>query len=526
MPAGHVAIVLHAHLPFVRHPEHRDHLEERWLYEAIAECYLPLLDVFDRLDRDGVPFRLTFSMSPPLVAMLRDTLLRQRFERHMEKIDRLLERELARTEHDDYFGPVVQFYAARQRMLWDTWRRHRGDIVSAMASYEARGLVEVWTSGATHAFFPALLHHPELIRGQVALAADSHTRAVGRAPRGIWLPECGFTPGVDTVLTRYGLAYTALETHALVNATPRPRYGTAAPIVTPQGLACFGRDVEASQQVWSKEAGYPGDVYYREFYRDVGYDNPEEDVREFIAADGTRQATGLKYYRITGPGLGHKLPYQPGVARERAAVHAQDFVANREAQLQWLGSRMDTAPVVLAPYDAELFGHWWFEGPDFLEAVFRRMAWSGRITPTTLGTYLEANPTHDIAVPEVSSWGAGGYAGVWLDPCSSWMLRHVDHAASELKDILRHHGSADGLRGRAARQAVRELMLLISSDWAFLIKTGTAPHYAQARFETHLARFRRLGLMLHANDIDETWLADVEARDNIFPHVPLDWING
>lgn len=524
MPAGYVAIVLHAHLPFVRHPEHRDHLEERWLFEAIAECYLPLLDVFQRLEQDEVPFRITVSLSPPLVAMLRDPLLRERFERHMGKIDRLIERELERTRHDGYFGPVVRFYASRQKLLWDVWRRIDRDVVGALARLEATGLVELWTCGATHAFFPALVHHPHLIRAQVALAVDSHLRAIGRAPRGFWLPECGYTPGVDSVLTRYGIAYTVLETHGLINASPRPRYATAAPIITPSGLACFGRDVESSQQVWSKDAGYPGDVYYREFYRDVGYDNPEEDVREFIAADGTRQATGLKYYRITGPGLGHKAPYQPGVARERAVVHANDFVSHREAQIEWLSARMQTPPIVVAPYDAELFGHWWFEGPDFLEAVFRRMAWSQRIAPVTLGEYLERAPTHDIAEPEVSSWGAGGYASVWLDPGSSWMLRHVDHAARDLVDIVRQHGFANGLRRRAALQAVREVMLLLSSDWAFLIKTGTAPHYAQARFEAHLARFRRLALMLQSGDIDESWLADLEARDNLFPNVPLDWL--
>lgn len=521
---GYVAIVLHAHLPFVRHPEHRDHLEERWLYEAIAECYLPLLDVFQRLARDGVPFRVTFSISPPLMAMLRDELLQQRFELHMRKVDRLLERELARTADDGYIGPVVRFYADRQQALWECWRRNRGDITGAFAALENAGLVEVWTSGATHAFLPALLHHPRVIDAQIALAVDSHVRALGRAPRGIWLPECGYTPGVDAVLARHGLAYTALETHAVVDATPRPRFGTAAPVLTPHGVACFGRDVEASQQVWSKQAGYPGDFYYREFYRDVGYDNPEADVKEFVAADGTRQATGLKYYRITGPGLGNKAPYIPAAAQQRAWDHARDFVENRRAQVEWLAQHMDAPPLVLAPYDAELFGHWWFEGPDFLEKVFRIFAEEPeRAAPTTLGEYLERAPTHDVAEPEASSWGAGGYAGVWLDPVSGWMLRHVDHAARELVDLVRRHGHDDGLRGRAVRQAVREVMLLISSDWAFLIKTGTAPHYAQARFEAHLARYRRLVHMLENGPLDAAWLADLEARDNLFENVPLEW---
>ena len=527
MARGYLAIVLHAHLPFVRHPEHRDHLEERWLFEAIAECYLPLVDALQRLESDGVPFRLTVSLSPPLAAMLGDELLRGRFEWHMEKIDRLVAREIVRTRDHAELGPVTEFYARRQTKLWAAWRRIGRDVVGALSAMEARGHVELWTCGATHAFFPALVHHPEVVRAQVALAVDSHTRAVGRRPRGIWLPECGYAPGVDKVLVDHGIAYTALETHALLDASPRPRSGTAEPVITSAGLSCFGRDVEASRQVWSKDEGYPGDPSYREFYRDVGFDNPEEDVREFVAADGTRQATGLKYYRITGPGLGDKRPYDPASARERARIHAGNFVFNRAQQARWLADRMDVPPVVLAPYDAELFGHWWFEGVDFLEEVFRALpAAAADVAPVTLGEYLAENPSHDLAEPEPSSWGAGGYSGVWLDPVSSWMLRHVDHAIREMADIVRHHAGSGGARERAARRAGRELMLMLSSDWPFLMKTGTAPHYARARFEAHLARFRRLGLMLHAGQIEEAWLADLEARDNLFPHMDLEWFRG
>ena len=524
MARGYVAIVLHAHLPFVRHPEHRDHLEERWLYEAIAECYLPLLDAFFRLQYEGVPFRCTVSLSPPLVAMLRDGLLRARFEQHMQKIDRVIEADVERYKDHPTLGPVTEFYLARQRALWRVWDRIDGDVVDAFAQLEDSGHIEIWTCGATHGFFPALLHHPALVRAQVSFAVDSHLRAVGRAPRGIWLPECGYIAGVDATLTRYGIAYTSLETHAINDATPRPRYGTAAPIITPRGLAAFGRDLEASRQVWSKEGGYPGDFYYREFYRDVGYDAPEANVKEFVAADGSRQPTGLKYFRITGRGSSHKEPYIPSAAQQRAWDHASDFVENRHRQIRWLADHMDTAPIVLAPYDAELFGHWWFEGPLFLENVFRILAQSDEIASTTLGEYLEASPTHDVAEPEVSSWGAGGYAGVWLDPVSGWMLRHVDHAAREIVDIMKRHARDGGIYGRAARQAMREVMLLVSSDWPFLIKTGTAPHYARARFEAHLARFRRLESMINSGEFDEPWLADVEARDNIFPNVPLDWL--
>lgn len=524
MSRGYLALVLHAHLPFVRHPEHRDHLEERWLFEAIHECYLPLLAALDRLARDNIPCRLTLSLSPPLVAMLSDAMLRDRFEHHLGKLDRLIAAELVRTQGDDAVHPVVRFYAERQQEIRATWEAIHRDVVGAFARHEREGRLELWTCGATHAFFPALAHHPEMIRAQVAVAVDAHTRATGQRPRGIWLPECGYAHGVDKVLVDHGIAYTAVETHAVLNATPRPRYGSAAPIITPAGLCCIARDVESSRQVWSKREGYPGDPDYREFYRDVGYDNPSDTVGEFVAADGTRQSTGLKYFRITHTTAGDKRPYDPAVARARAAEHAKNFVFNREQQVRWMASRMDVPPIVLAPYDAELFGHWWFEGPDFLEAVFRALAASsGDVSAATFSDYLTAHPSHDLAEPEPSSWGAGGYSGVWLDPSSSWMLRHVDHAVREFAEIVKHHRGAGGLRERTATQSARELLLMLSSDWAFLMKTGTAPHYARARFESHLARFRRLGLMLHSGKVDGQWLADLEARDNLFANLDLAW---
>lgn len=525
MPSGLLAVVLHAHLPFVRHPEHRDHLEERWLFEAIAECYLPLLEALERLEEDQVPGRLVLSLSPPLVAMLRDAVLRERFERHLRKLDALLEHEEKRTLEDPVFGPLVRFYAARQQMLWSLWRRYEGDVVRAFAGFEARGRLELWTCGATHAFLPALHHHPEVVRAQVAQAVRSHEEATGRAPRGFWLPECGYAPGLDRVLRQHGIEYTALESHALEYATPRPARGVLAPVHTAAGLVCFGRDPESSQQVWSAETGYPGDAVYREFYRDVGYDAPAEVVRDFLAADGTRQNTGLKYYRVTQRRAGRKLPYDPALARHRAREHAEDFVRTRIAQAHRAGPGAQGAPpLFFAPYDAELFGHWWFEGPWFLEELFRAAARTEELAVDTPRSYLAAFGPGEMVMPEPSSWGAGGYSGVWLDPGSSWMLRHVDHACREGLRLARASESSppQSWRGRAVRQLVRELMLLLSSDWAFLIKTGTAPHYARARFEAHLARFRRLATFLDSAAPEppleeQQWLSGLEGRDNLWP---------
>jgi 1,4-alpha-glucan branching enzyme len=357
----------------------------------------------------------------------------------------------------------------------------------------------------------------EGIRPQLELGVRGFERIVGRRPIGAWLAECAYHPSFDDEIARAGIRFTILDTHGLLHARPRPPFGVHAPIVSPSGVAFFGRDVESSKQVWSRDEGYPGDAYYREFYRDIGFDLPESELQGEIAADGSRLMTGLKYFRITGKDV-EKEPYQPGVAAQKAREHAENFVFNRTAQLRHLAGTMPLPPIVVAPYDAELYGHWWFEGPMFLEAVFRRLREAGgAIEAVTLRHYLERHPVSAQATPSASSWGAGGYGEVWVGHEAAWTWRHVHHATRYARWLVQHHGDAQGTRGEALDQLVRELLLLQSSDWPFILKTGTATRYAEARIRSHVHRLRHLGHLVETGVIappDAAWLADLKSRDN------------
>jgi 1,4-alpha-glucan branching enzyme len=518
MPAGYLAFVLHAHLPFVRHPEHARHLEERWLYEALVECYLPLLDAFDRLAREGVPFALTMSVTPPLASMLQDELLRQRFHEHLARIEALAGRELERLRGDEQFAPVAVFYRehfARMRAVWD---RHEGDVVAGLVRHWDAGRLELLTCSATHCYLPGMLPAREGIRPQLSLGVTGFERIVGRRPVGAWLAECAYHPSFDEEIARAGIAFTVLDTHGIEHARPRPTYGVHAPICSPAGVAFFGRDAESSKQVWSRDEGYPGDVFYRDFYRDIGFDLPAELLTGEVAGDGSRLMTGLKYFRITGKDA-DKRAYQPGVAAERAAEHAGNFVFNRAAQVRHLAGTMAVPPIVVAPYDAELYGHWWFEGPMFLEQVFRRLHEAGGrdVEAITLKQYLDRHPVCAQATPSASSWGAGGYGEVWVGPEAAWSWRHVHHATRYARWLVGKHRGAEGRVGQALDQAIRELLLLQSSDWPFILKTGTATRYAEARIRSHVHRLRHLGHLVESGRIegaDAAWLDDVRRRDN------------
>jgi 1,4-alpha-glucan branching enzyme len=516
MAQGYLALVLHAHLPFVRHPEHARHLEERWFYEALIECYLPLLDAFDRLAADGVPFALTMSVTPPLAAMLKDPLLCTRFEGHLSRIEALAEREMKRLYGDAQFAPIASFYRTELARVRATWDRHHGDVLAGLVAHWDAGRLELLTCSATHCYLPGMLPAREGIRPQLDLGVRGFESLSHRTPLGMWLPECAYHPDFDADIAAAGIRFTIVDTHGVTNARPRPPYGVHAPIVSPSGVAFFARDAESSRQVWSRDEGYPGDFYYRDFYRDIGFDLPVSELEGEVGPHGSRLMTGLKYYRITGPG-DHKEPYQPGVARARAWEHAGNFVFNRAEQVKHLAGTMPVPPIIVAPYDAELYGHWWFEGPLFLEALFRQLPNAGGIVESiTLGGYLERHPDIALATPCSSSWGAGGYGEVWVGHEAAWSWRHVHHATRYVSWLVKRHRHADGLRGEALDQTIRELLLLQSSDWNFIIKTGTSMKYAEGRIRSHTHRLRHLGHLVETGSIegdDAHWLGDVRARD-------------
>ncbi|HSV43521.1 MAG TPA: DUF1957 domain-containing protein, partial [Candidatus Bathyarchaeia archaeon] len=251
MPKGYLSLVLHAHLPFVRHPEDENFLEENWLYEAINETYLPMIQVMEELVRDGVNFRLTMSLTPPLVSMLRDPLLQDRYIRHLDKLIELSDKEIHRTGYEPHYHGLALMYHQRFRdfrtLFIDTYNK---DLVSAFKRFQDIGCLEIITCAATHGFLPILNMNPKVVEAQIRVAVDHYKSVFGCSPRGMWLPECGFVPGLDEVLKKAGVRFFFVDSHGIINADPRPRYSVYAPIYAPSGTAAFGRDWESSKQVW------------------------------------------------------------------------------------------------------------------------------------------------------------------------------------------------------------------------------------------------------------------------------------
>jgi 1,4-alpha-glucan branching enzyme len=514
---GYLVLVLHAHLPFVRHPEHERFLEENWLFEAITESYLPLLQVLQGWRQDRLEAHLTLTLSPTLCSMLQDPLLQRRYERYLEALIELAGKEIQRTLLEPPFQKLALFYRERFTAARQAYEACGRDLAGAFRQLQDAGLLEIITTSATHAVLPLLADHSPSLRAQVLVARDHYRACFGRDPRGIWLPECAYSTAVDSALHEANLRWFIIDTHGLLHAQPEPRYATFAPIFTPAGAAAFGRDPESARQVWSRDEGYPGDARYRDFYRDIGFDLDYDYIKAYLPASGPRGFTGLKYYRITSRAP-EKQPYDRTAALEAAAEHAGQFFTARLAQVQSVAGMLDRPPVIVAPYDAELFGHWWYEGPEFLDALVRRACRDPQeLTLITPSEYLQRHPTNQVATPSASSWGEEGYWRVWLNEKTEWIYPHLHAAQERMTELARRFPDPDPLQQRMLGQAGRELLLAQASDWPFILRAGTSPDYARQRIKAHLLRFTRLYEQLSGAAPDQAALKEMEERDNLFP---------
>jgi len=564
---GFVTLTLHAHLPYVVHHGTWPHGLE-WLLEAAAETYLPLLRVIRRLERDGIPLKANVNLSPVLLEQFAHPTFRSEFPQYLRRKVQATQEDEAyfRQSGDEQFERTARYWRSFFEQALQDFEDLGGDIVKGFRCCNDAGLIEVVTCCATHSYLP-LLGTDESIAAQVKTGVAAHERHMGRQARGMWIPECGYRPrgmwqtpviphgegapwgpferaGIEEFLAKAGLEYFFVDSHLVEDSVRFTPYelkagggavGTPAALPVPMGgteslyrvyhvegpctgreaVACFPRDPRTGIQVWSGEKGYPGDPHYLDFHK-------------------KRWPGGHRYWQVTqsDADMTQKTPYYPERAAERVRAHAEHFVSVvYDALKETLDT--DNPPILTSPFDAELFGHWWYEGPAWLEQVARIIAKEDfPIALTTASEYLEHNPPRGaLAIPE-GSWGKNGSNEVWLNPQTAWTWSHIYPAEARVRTIANDGRWRDGGTGeRIAKQLCRELLLLESSDWQFLITTEAARDYAEQRFVTHLEQFREVDRVWNEfaevgslTPEAEAGLKSIEERDNLFPEIdPALW---
>ena len=549
---GAFTFVLHSHLPYARQAGMWPHGEE-WVHEAIADTYVPILDGLYALREAGVPFKVTIGITPILAEQLSDPLIVDNFVSYAAERAAWAATDVARFEQsgETELRDVARFYHHWYARVLTSFQDGYGrNLLGAFKTLQDEGLVEIATSAATHGYLP-LVSRDSTIHGQLAVGIATYERHFGRPATAVWLPECAYRPaiekgvdgspvrrpGIESFLAAAGLEVFFSETHTVEGGAPVGKaageaigvYGMIprryamrvnTDVQTDPGttyqpywvgdaagqVAVLGRNDRTGKQVWSGTYGYPGDFSYREFHRKDG-------------------VSGLQYWRIGGKelDLGEKPPYDPAAAQRKVEEHADHFVSLVEELLGRYHADTGEFGVVSSAYDTELFGHWWFEGADWLKAVLERLAKSETVELTTASAMVdEHRPTEVLSLPE-SSWGAGGNHFTWMNVDTQWMWPVIYRSELRMEELVARFPNADGTVAEILNQAARELLLLESSDWPFLVTTGQAKDYATQRFTEHVERFEKLAEAAETLLADPAevpaWVDELRYRDNPFPSI-------
>ena len=553
MAVGNFCLVLHGHLPWVLHHGHWPH-GEVWLFEAAAETYLPLLEAFG----DG-RCPVTLGLTPVLLEQLAHNRFRDRFAVWLVDMAAHADRDQAEFagRGDQHLAFLAERTAAHYRQLAAQFDAIGRDLPAAFGALARAGHIELLTSNATHGYMP-LIRHDAAARAQVRAGVHTSERRLGMRPAGAWLPECAYRPGgpwtppvgdrsprmragVEEVFAHEGVGFFCVDAHLFAGArsegtqtaggftkvawdqatwdqTRGWRSVLEPHFVSSDGgpgrLVALARHPEVSEQVWSGEVGYPGDGRYLEFHKRHGRD-------------------GHRYWRVTAPrtDLGDKHPYAPDEVQGAVYAHAQHFSAVVKSILQRYHDKTGRPGVVIAPFDAELFGHWWHEGPRFIREVMAAFAGDDVVRPCTVSERLRQWPADKVVSMPEGTWGEGGDHRVWLNEQTQWMWEAAHGAEDRLLDLI---GRLDW-RGSPAiaepvRLAARELLLLQASDWQFVIRTGGAVDYGFRRFCEHLARFDRAANIADARSrglpddaLTALELEEIRLHDDCFTDLRLEW---
>ncbi len=568
---GAFALVLHGHLPFVLPHGQWPHGSEM-VFECAAESYLPLLRVVDRLVGEGISPKMTLGITPVLAEQLAHPDFKQQFTDYLEERERTAaeDRERFHEEGDEHLAYLAERWQKHFAELRKCFlEEYGGDLIGGFRRLAEGGHIEIMTSAATHGYLP-LLGADESVQAQVKQAVAAHQRHFGQQPRGFWLPECAYRPryawrsplpdagpqeprprkGVEEFLAENGLRYFIVDTATLLGgaasgvylerfaalqqmweqfrASYRPGpadvtksayevYAVASAEEDRPPVAVFTRDERTGLQVWSGDIGYPGDGWYLDFHK--------------------KHVPGRhRYWRVTSSDsdMSEKEPYQPDRAAERVPENADHFCRLVHDLIVEHHRDRDRFGVICAPYDMELFGHWWFEGPEWLYRVCKGLAADPTVELMTCSEYLAREvPEAAVALPE-GSWGQGGFHWVWLNEWTTWIWKDIYAAEARMPRLAQQAlSSGDELLVRIVSQTARELLLLEASDWPFLISTWSARDYAENRAALHHQAFTRLAEMAERraggdelSEEDEKFLGECERTDCLFPQLDLAWWAG
>lgn len=528
MHEGYFGLVLHGHMPYMKKAGMWPFGMEN-LFEAIYETYIPMLNVLRGLKQEKVKTAITINITPILAEQLADEFLKKKFEEYMNNLIHRAEMDINRYHEGSQKYHLAVFYKDLfEAILSSYYNKFYRDLLGSFKWLQDEGMIEIITSAATHGFLP-LFEYNSGIFSQIQTGVDTYKKYFNKDPKGFWLPECAYRPKevkrgkimecIDYWLHNSGIEYFFVDSHGILNAEILEKNNeiglkTNFGYNLETGITTFGRNVKTSRQVWDSKIGYPGNGNYREFHK--------KDSN-----------TGLQYWRITDKKSSkeEKELYNVDNAQNTLRTHAIDFISLVESEIMEFYDKYKKKGIVVSPYDFELFGHWWFEGVDFLKEIFKLLARNENVKMITFSDYVKKfKEDFSVIRMQESSWGAGGHFEVWNHEKHRWTWPYINSSIKNFEDILKRQTQPTNYGLRVLKQIARELLLMESSDWEFLLYTEQAKEYANQRFHQHHQRFNKLIWQAknfsEKNRISEDDLKEMEDKDSCFSDINLNYFRG
>jgi 1,4-alpha-glucan branching enzyme len=495
-----VVLALHAHLPYVRIPDTKFPLQELWLYQALTESYIPLILCFQELISEKINFNVTLSLSPTLLSMLSDDYYKLKYQDYLGTLLELLRSKSSTSEGELKYS--IGTLLNKIQTISNFYIEIKRDLINELKSLSSCGKVNIITTSATHAMLPLFRFSSNLIHNQIGCGQSVFSKEFGFVPEGFWLPEMGYYANLDKILSGFKIKYTFLEAHSVYLGSERSSYGNFYPSVTKSGVKIFPRDIPLSNTIWSAKTGYPGDHRYREFHFDYTYSLSDSELKEYQL---DRIPFGFKIFRITGNDKPKEF-YNHEDAMEAVKLHSDDFIDKIRERANLIRTHINRIPVFTLPFDAELFGHWWYEGPVFLKQIIKKIAASKDIE---LISPMEIQIENlDIIAPSECSWGREGYFKSWTNPECSWIYPELAHL-----DVRYSNITSDG-NSRASIQALKELLLASASDWTFLISNDTSRNYGRFRLNDHINAAKKIIEGIETGKVNSKFISE---RQSLYP---------
>lgn len=527
---GQLIFALHAHLPYLSCEGQSSTPAERvrlaWIFEALTETYLPLIDVLERQEGTETPC-LTLCLSPTLLYMLENPRVQELYMEYLNQRIEFAKQEEVRLGSDKAFSALPFFYEQRFIAIRELWKRVSslpGGVCQVFRKLASNGIVELMATTATHIYLPAYQMYDEVAKLQISAGLEDFHRHFDCSSAGFWLPECGYYDGLDYVLAEKGVKYFISSSRAVIQADPPADSGVFQPVQTPAGLLAFPLYRGMAALLGGTDESYSGRSVYRDFDRDVGEALSIERLDPLLV-EGARVPTGFKYHRQRGAAQEESgdvsLVYDPEKAEKAAKEDSALFSNAVHALLCEVEQTGEKSPILTCAFDAELFGHYWFEGTTFLSSFFNqsRTASYELVTPSSAASLVQSGEKEvqqGVCLVE-SSWSAKETSRIWVDGSNSWVYGYTYAIILQWLTIERQFQEQSYVIDHYKAQLTREMLLSQSSDWLYMLNYGVSTRFAENMIKKYAEGFNNLYEQLVLRKLKIPYLQDLETPFPLFP---------